>query len=166
MFACGQQVVYGIHGVCNIVRTETRIIDRKEVEYFVLTPVEQPETSFYVPTNNATALSKLKPILTKEQLDLLLCSDKAVEDAWIQDENNRKQRYRELINSGNRAALISMVRTLLVHKSKQAAVGRKFHLCDENFLRDAQKLLSSEFSLVLNIPKEAVGEYIQSKIGK
>mgnify|MGYP002517196277 CR=1 FL=1 len=35
-----------------------------------------------------------------------------------------------------------------------------FHLCDENFLRDAQRLLSVEFALVLGIAPEQVGEYV------
>ena len=40
----GSQVVYGIHGVCCIIDTEVRRIDRKNVEYFVLEPKEQPKT--------------------------------------------------------------------------------------------------------------------------
>lgn len=41
----------------------------------------------------------------------------------------------------------------------------KFYLCDENFLKDAEKLLSAEFTLVLSIQPEEVGAYIQSVIG-
>jgi hypothetical protein len=38
-------------------------------------------------------------------------------------------------------------------------------MCDENFLRDAEKLLSTEFSLVLGIGQNEVGEYIQTALG-
>ncbi len=31
-----------------------------------------------------------------------------------------------------------------------------------NFLRDAEKILNAEFSLVLNIPQDAVFQYIQN----
>ena len=82
----------------------------------------------------------------------------------IQDENLRKQRYKEMINAGDRAALIGMIRSLHKHKESQLAAGRKFHLCDENFLRDAQKLLASEFSMVLGIPQSDVAGYIESKL--
>ena len=37
-------------------------------------------------------------------------------------------------------------------------------MCDENFLRDAKKLLDAEFSLVLGIPENDVGGYIQNAI--
>lgn len=162
MYQCGDQVVYGIHGVCKILDLELRKVDRNKVEYYVLSPLDQPDARFYVPTQNQAAVAKLRPILTREALDALLQSENAGKDTWIADENQRKQRYRELISSGDRAALICMVRTLHKHKAEQLASGRKFHLCDENFLRDAQKLLSSEFSLVLNIHPDEVGAYIQN----
>lgn len=164
MFQLGDRVVYGIHGVCSIIDIEQRIVNRSKVEYYVLNPLDQPDTRFYIPVHNQVAVAKLRPVLTREELDALLRSGEADQNAWISDENQRKQRYRELIGSGDRAALICMVRTLYKHKMDQIASGRKFHLCDENFMRDAEKLLSSEFSLVLGIPQNEVGEYIRSVI--
>lgn len=164
MLQLGDRVVYGVHGVCCIVDIEQRTIDRKKAEYYVLEPLDQPGAKFYIPTHNQIAVSKLRPLLSAQELDALLLSPEARADAWITDENHRKQRYRELINSGDRVALICMIRSLHKHKEAQLAAGRKFHLCDENFLKDAQKLLSSEFSVVLNIPASAVGAYIESKL--
>lgn len=164
MLQVGSQVVYGIHGVCSIVDVEIRRVDRRNVEYFVLEPREKPGTRYYVPTQNQIAVSKLRPMLTREEVDTLLASDDTHQDIWVAEENQRKQRYRELINSGDRAALISMIRALRTHRESQLAVGRKFHLCDENFLRDAQKLLISEFSSVLDIPQPEVAAYIEKKL--
>lgn len=164
MLQIGTQVVYGIHGVCSIVGVELRRVDRKKVEYFVLEPRAQPGTRYYVPRHNETALSKLRPLLTKEELEELLVSEDTHQDIWIDDENHRKQKYRELINSADRAALISMIRALHRHKENQLAAGRKFHLSDENFLRDAGKMLSSEFSMVLDIPPAEAKAYIESRI--
>lgn len=164
MLQVGSQVVYGIHGVCCIVDVEIRRVDRKKVEYFVLEPREQPGTRYYVPTQNQVALSKLRPMLTRAELNELLVSAQNDQDYWIADENQRKQYYRELINSGDRVALIGMIRALYGHRESQLAAGRKFHLCDENFLRDAQKLLTSEFSYVLGIPQTEVAAYIENKL--
>ena len=166
MLQVGSQVVYGIHGVCCIIDVEVRRVDRKKVEYFVLEPIGQPGARFYVPMRNEVALSKLRPLLTKEELEALILSDATHQNCWVSDENHRKQKYRELINGGDRAALISMIRALHQHKEDQLAAGRKFHLCDENFLRDAEKLLSSEFSMVLGIAPNEVGAYIESKLSE
>ena len=160
----GSQIVYGIHGVCSIIDVEIRTVDRKKVEYFVLAPNDQPSARFYVPMRNELALSKLRPLLTKAELEDLLCANTESCNCWIADENRRKQKYRELLSSGDRAALISMMRALNQHREAQLAAGRKFHLCDENFLRDAGKVLCSEISLVLGIPHNEVSDYLKKKL--
>ena len=160
MYQTGNLVVYGIHGVCRIVELEERTVDRKRVQYYVLEPLEASGARYLIPTHNEVAVAKLRPVMSREALEEMLRSENVREDAWIADENQRKQHYRELINSGDRAALVRMVSTLHRHKAAQAAAGRKFHLCDDNFLRDAGKLLSSEFSLVLGIEPSQVGNYV------
>jgi len=164
MYQQGDKVVYGIHGVCEIVDIETKNISKKKMQYYVLEPTEQPGARFYVPTENAAAVSKLRPLISRQELDDLLTAQDRVGDAWISDENQRKQRYRELITSGDRAALMQMVILLYKHKQEQQESGKKFHLCDENFLRDAQRLLDSEFSEVLDIAQTEVADYIRSII--
>jgi CarD family transcriptional regulator len=160
MYEIGEKVLYGIHGVCRISDTEERLVDRVKRQYLVLEPVDQTGAKFYVPTHNAAALAKLRPLLSRETLESLLRSEDVKKDAWIEDENARKQAYRELIHSGDRTALIRMVGSLHRHKEAQALAGRKFHLCDENFLRDAEKILSAEFSLVLDIAPGQVSSYV------
>lgn len=161
MYQVGERVVYGIHGVCEITDVEIKTVDRKKISYFVLEPVEQPGARYYIPMENPTALAKLSPMLTADELNALLSSCDASESSWIADENQRKLRYRELVSGGDRRALVVMVHTLHLHKIRQEEQGKKFHLCDENFLRDAEKLLCSEFSLVLNLTKEETVEYLK-----
>ena len=164
MFQIGDQVVYGIHGVCRIIGLEERTVDRKKIRYFALEPLDQPGARYFVPSENPAALSKLRHLISREDLENLLASTEIRETCWIADENQRKQRYRELINSSDRVALLRMINTLHQHKKAQAEAGRKFHLCDENFLRDAEKLLNAEFSLVLNIQPTEVEGYILSAL--
>lgn len=166
MYKIGDKVVYGIHGVCQIMDQEERIIDRKKVTYLALEPIGQDGSRYLVPTHNEAAMSKLKHMLSPEELTRLLDSELVHQNNWIKDENQRKQLYRELISSGDRAKLMQMVRTLYQHKADQAAAGRKCHLCDENFLRDAEKLLASEVSIVLDMAAEEARLYIRSKLKK
>lgn len=161
MYQVGDKVVYGIHGVCTVTELEEKNIDRKKVQYYVLMPVEQPDARYFIPTGNPAAVSKLSPLLTRQEIETLLCDRSVPENTWINDENQRKQRYRELISSSDRTALLAMVRVLRAHKTEQLSQGRKFHLCDENFLKDAQKLLSSEFSVVLNLSAAEVADYVE-----
>ena len=164
VYGCGDQVVYGAHGVCRIVAIEKRRIDRKTVEYYVLEPVNGGDSRFYVPTQNEAAVAKLRQVLTEGEVRTLLASDAAKQDVWIEDETLRRQRYKELLTGSDRAALVSMIHTLHRHRERQTAAGRKFHLCDETFLKDAQKLLGSEFALALQIPESEVGDMVKSAI--
>lgn len=160
MYQCGDRVLYGIHGVCEILDITLRTVDRKQVEYYELEPLAQPGARYFIPTQNQAAVMKLKKVMDKQTLIELLKSDAVRHDVWIEDESKRKLRYRELINSGDRAALLNMVHALHQHKKAQLEAGKKFHLCDENFMRDAERLLSAEFSLALGIQPDEVGDYI------
>lgn len=165
MYEVGQNVVYGIHGVCCILDVEEKTVDRKRIPYFVLEPLEQPGTRYYIPSQNQVALSKMRPLMEADSLQAMLTAEN-MGDAWIADENKRKQYYREIINGVDSPALIRMVHALHRHKQEQTAAGRKLHMCDENFLRDAQRVLGSEIAIVLQMPVSEVPAYIQSCLEK
>ena len=164
MYRIGDSVVYGVHGVCMVVDQEEWIIDRKRHMYLVLEPASRDGSRYLVPTHNANAMAKLRRMLTKEEMETLVNSEEVMRDGWIADEGQRKQAYRELISSGDYAKLMQMVHTLYRHKAAQAASGKKCHLCDENFLRDAEKLLIGEVSIVLGIEPEQAKQYLRSKL--
>ena len=164
MWQVGDNVLYGAHGVCCVTAIEKQRNGREIATYYVLSPLSKMDSKFFVPTHNALAVSKLKAVLTRDELAQLLANVVTSDDIWIKDEGQRKSRYRELISSGDRGALISMVLALNRHKEEQLASGRKFHLTDENFVRDAKKVLSSEISFVMQIPAESVWDYILDNI--
>ena len=166
MFQIGDKVVYGVHGVCCVVDREERLIDRKSVLYLVLEPVGQGGARFFVPTHNAVAMAKVKKMLSREDLEAMMSSDAVLTDNWIADENLRKQTYRELISSGDREKLMQMVHTLYAHKAAQAASGKKCHLCDDNFLRDAEKLLIGEIAVVLETDEGEARNYLRLRLNR
>ena len=164
MYQNGDWVMYGIHGVCRVAGTEKQLVNRKRTEYLVLESLSQTESKFYLPTANPTAMAKIKAVLPAQELRDLLVSEEIRENVWIQEENQRKQTYRDLISSGDRTALLKMVNTLYRYKAAQAAAGRKFHQCDDNFLRDAEKLLTSEIALVLEMSQEEARDYLRQQL--
>ena len=161
MYQTGDRVVYGIHGACIVAEREKRLVDRKMVSYLVLEPVGQEGSRYLVPTHNETAMAKLRPMLTGEELDALLGSGEIRTDCWNRDENARKQSYRELIASGDRVSLLRMVHTLYRHKRAQTEAGKKVHLADENFLRDAEKVLSGEIAAIKGISQEEARAFLR-----
>lgn len=166
MFRVGDTVLYGVHGVCRIIAEEERTVNRRKVGYYVLEPVEQPGVMFYVPSQNPAALSKLRKTLTESEIYALFRSDEVQRGTWIEDESARKQRFRELMYGSDRGAIIGMLRSIYDHRESQRANGRKLHVCDENFMRDAEKLLCVEFGMALNLQPEQVASFIHSQLEK
>lgn len=164
MYQVGESVLYGMHGVCVVQDLEKRVVDQKQVFYLVLEPVGQPGSRYLVPTHNTVAMGKVRPMLSREAMEELLSSDEVKADAWIRDEGQRKQLYRELISSCDRQRLAQMVCSLYRYRAAQTAVGKKFHMCDENFLRDAEKLLSGEIASTLDIPSAEALKYLRKKL--
>lgn len=164
MYQTGDKVVYGSHGICCVVGQETRVIDKRNVIYLVLEPMGQGAARFYVPTHNQAAMRKLRQVLSRKDLEDLLNSDAIRTDGWIRDENQRKQTYRELIGSGDREKLLNMIHTLYHHKDAQSAAGKKVHLCDENFLRDAEKLLIGEIAMIMEMEPTQAKVYLRTHL--
>ncbi len=164
MYQVGDRVVYGIHGVCRVVEEESRVVDRKRVTYLALEPEGAKGSRYLVPTHNANAMAKLSPLLTKEELTALLTGEAVRQDAWIVDESRRKQHYRELIGSGQREKIAQMVHTLYRHRDRQTELGKKVHMCDDNFLRDAERLLISEATAVLEATPEEARQFVREHL--
>ena len=154
MYQVGELVVYGMHGVCRVVSEEEQLVDKKRLNYLALEPLSNGNSRFLVPTQNAAAMAKLQPILSKEELEAMITSENVKTGEWI----------RELIGSGDRKRLMRMVHTLYRHKANQIALGKKNHLCDENFLHDAEKLLIGEISIVLHLEPEQARDYIHKNL--
>ena len=56
MYNRGEQVLYGSHGVCLIIDIEVKSVDRKEITYYALEPLEQPGSRYYIPAHNKQLL--------------------------------------------------------------------------------------------------------------
>ena len=103
MYEIGELVLYGIHGICTVTGIERMRFGKEKADYYVLEPSGQPGAKFYVPVANEAAVAKLRSLLSREELLELLHSEQVRNYPWIAEEGQRKLRFRELINSGDRA---------------------------------------------------------------
>ena len=164
MYQVGEYVIYGVQGVCRILGTEKQLVKGKRTEYLVLEPLDRGASKFYLPTQNPSAMDKLQPTLSRQQMEELMNSDAIQEECWIREDNQRKLRYRELMATGDRISLLQMLAAVYRHKDEQSAAGKKFHQCDDNFMRDTEKLLCSEISLVMELDLKESREYLRNRL--
>ena len=164
MFQINDVVVYGAQGVCKIVGTQEQKIDGTNKTYFVLKPADDRGATFYVPTWNEKALAKMRKVMTKQDVDALIDSMPKKKPVWIANENERKETYKRILAGGNQAQIISMIQAIYLHKKEREAEGKRLHMSDEHFMKDAEQLLYNEWQYVLNVDKAGLMAYIFKRI--
>ena len=164
MFKVNDVVVYGSQGVCEIIRIEGQKICGETKKYFVLKPYNDKGATFYVPTWNEKAWGKMRKVMTKNDVDALIDSMPNKTPTWIANDNERKETYKRILASGDHAAIISMIQALFSHKTEREAEGKRLHMSDEHFMKDAEQILYNEWQYVLNVDKAGLMAYILSRI--
>ena len=164
MFQINDVVVYGAQGVCEIVDIEEKKIDGANKSYFVLKPKSDRGAICYVPTWNEKAISKMRRVMTKADVDALIDSMPAQAPTWIENEAERKDAYKKVLASGNQTAIIAMIQAIYLHKNERESAGKRLHISDERFMKDVEQLLYNEWQYVLNVDKAGLMDYICSRI--
>lgn len=153
MFKKGEIVVYSATGVCRIEDLCEKQFGTFSAQYYVLKPLMQKSATVFVPTNNALLTSKLHTILTKAELTEAMSAAKLDNASVLETEAERRQRFNEILQSGNRTSLTNMVWELYTLKKRQMENGRRLHLADERLLDSAENLLFEEIAYVYGIDK-------------
>ena len=166
MFQVNDVIIYGTQGVCEITAIEEKSISGAKKRYFVLRPVKDQGSTIYAPTDNESVLKKMRRLLTVDEIHALIDSMPDEKTVWIDNVNERKDCYRQLLASGNHSALIQMIKAIYAHKKEREAAGKRLHMMDEHFFKDAEQILYNEFQYVLNLSgKDASMRYILERIG-
>ena len=164
MYKTGDTVIYGTQGVCRIEGVQTKRIRGEYVDYLVLRPVYDKNSTVFVPKNNEKLLSKMRDILSADEIYRIIKELPEEDPVWIEDDNIRKARYQEIIDEGDRGRIVLIIKTLYSHRKKQEEEGRRLHQADEYILKQAEKLLHNEFALVLDISPEEVVPFIMKQV--
>ncbi len=164
MFCVGDTVIYGTQGVCRISAIEENDFGGDSVEYYVLRPVYDVNSTVFVPVKNEKLVGKMRAVLSPEEIIGMIRSMPDEETIWIEDETERKQTYQEIIREGDRRKLVRLIKTLHFHGLEQQKKGRRLHQSDESALKQAEELLYNEFALVLKIRPEEVVPFITRQI--
>ena len=163
-YAIGDTVMYATQGVCRIVDIEKKEFAGVTAEYYVLKPVYTPNSTVYVPLANGTLTGRMRRLLSKEEVGALIQAMPQEPSVWIADENARKESHREVLAKGDHRQLIQAIKSVYLHRKELQEQGRKLHMTDERFFKEAEKMLYDEFALVLGIQPDQVLPFILSRI--
>ena len=167
VFQVNDVIIYGVQGVCKITGVEEKAISGVKKTYFVLKPVNDEGATIFAPTDNAFVLKKMRRLLTKDEIHALIDAMRSENAVWVENENERKELYKHILAKGEHMELIKMIKAIYVHKKEREAEGKRLHMSDERFFKDAEQILYNEFQYVLDIgSKDDLMNYIFTRIEK
>ena len=164
MYNIGDMVVYGLGGVMKIVDVRDIEVGDTARSYYVLRELSGYSASeTLIPVDNAELVAQMRPLLTKDEIaEVIRAARVAPDPEWIADNRRRAEHFKSILLSGDRVALLLMIRSIVDAGRRRADEGKKNFLSDENAMKKAEKLLYSEISIVLGIDESAVPAYIES----
>ena len=65
-------------------------------------------------------------------------------------------KIKEIISGGDCMKLVELIRRMHFHSKLQLKKGRRLHITDERFLKEAEKMVCDEVSVVLHIDRNDV----------
>ena len=162
-FDIGEYVSYGINGMCNIedIRPMQLSQSVEKMMYYILLAESNPKSTIFVPVNNQKLVSKMRELMTKDEINAMLVRMKDRTLEWEKDVRFRTESFHEILNNGVNQDLILMIRCLHRKRQELVQLGKKLPARDSNTLKTAERLVEEEFAHVLHIKCEEVSDYIR-----
>ena len=146
MHEIGSLVIYGTNGVCRIEDLREECFTGEARSYYILRPAADTGNSkIFVPADNKDLLSAMKKPLSARALAQIIRKTPAMTTGeWGTDGRARSKRCKEILSSGDRAALISLIKTA-------KSCGYTPTAAEDAACLRAAAMLYEEFSLVFRL---------------
>ena len=133
----------------------------EKMMYYILRPESNPKSTIFVPVNNQKLVSKMRELMTKDEINAMLVRMKDRTLEWEKDVRFRTESFHEILSNGVNQDLILMIRCLHRKRQELVQLGKKLPARDSNTLKTAERLVEEEFAHVLHIKCEEVSDYIR-----
>ena len=165
-FRRGEYVKYSTNGVCLVEDINSTDFNphAKGTIYYILRPISANSTTIFVPTDNELLVSKMRRILSKEEIDSAILSIYKDKIEWIDDKKERVNCFNEILKGDDPVQLLRMAGCIYVKREELVAKGKKLLSADASIFEQTEKLIENEFSFVLQIMPEKVSEYIKETL--
>lgn len=164
MFKVNDIVNYSTTGVCKITEVAKREIGSEQRQFYILQPIFDGNATVMVPTENELLVSRMRPILSENEITKLIELTPSSEPLWYNDDRVRFEEYKKTLLSTDRAIILSLVKALYLHQKSQHEKGRKLKGADERALKEAEKILYSEIAFVKKTEIKNIAQIIKEKI--
>ena len=162
-FKVGDVLMYGSVGLVEIIdcRRERALGDNRE--YYILKEIGSPSDSkIFVPKDSERLVGNMRRLISADKARELLSGKELVAVEWTKDNRARSERFRKIIESGDRVLLLSLISAINKARLERIKEGKKGFILDENTIEKAIRLITAEFSYVLSTPPEKIRQILSN----
>lgn len=164
LYKVNDLIIYGNTGVCKIkdITTGEKIGNDKDQLYYVLQPLND-SCVIYTPVDTTVFM---RSVISAEEAERLIDRIPTIHAQAVYNKRIHEltQYYESAIKEYSCADLIELAMSIYAKKQTAEQQKRRLGQVDEKFMKQAEELLYSEFSLALGIPKDKVQQYIESRV--
>lgn len=158
MYKVGDYVVYK-REVCEVISIKEK--EFMNMDYYVLVPISDDTLKIDVPVNNK--MGYLRPLITKKEVEDIIKTIPNIKpiisiDRLIENE------YRNLLNTNKHEDLIKIIKTTYLRNKERLDNNKKIGGKDDEYFKQAEKYLYSEFSIVLGMSYDETKKYVIEKV--
>ncbi|MBE6138092.1 MAG: CarD family transcriptional regulator [Erysipelotrichaceae bacterium] len=156
MFQVGDTIIYTTYGICRIDDCVKKEFNGEIKDYYILKPLNDSKASLQIQVDNPITREKLRSILSENEALELISNVPSIEPYWIENENERKRHFSTILRCGHRNEIIAIIKSIFEHSKGLKDKGRKLHACDEQYCKDAEKIIYEELAYVLKKEKREI----------
>lgn len=163
MFNVDDYIMYGKTGVCKVVDiTNEKFINGEKRKYYILSPIYNNDTVIKIPLDNDKV--PMRKVISKGDMTALINDIPNMEILWIDDEKKRIAQFETMLKSGQCEELIKLIKSIKFSKKYARSIGKKLEEPDRDIMKEAERLLTEEFAIILNVYPNEASSYILSQI--
>lgn len=164
MYEKGDFVNYGTQGICQVEDIRTIKPDRRSQahDYYVLRPLHQDNASVFVPVDNQSLAARMRPVLSREEIEETIMSVKDQALLWVSDRKERTALFQKILIRRDERELL-LLGSCLYTKARENPKG--LSASDAQTLKKVESVIEQEFSFALQMHAQDVGAYIRKKLG-
>ena len=159
----GTFVHYSSKGICQVREIETMKFSSETKDYYVLVPVFDRNSKYYVPTDYDPQRIKIRSAIAPAMVEELMGYAKTCQPyEWVSNVHERKAKTEEILHSSDHKRILRLIKTLRCHEEHQKQICKKMYLSDAKALRSARHIISDEFAFVRGEDPKTVAAYLEA----
>lgn len=159
MYQKGDYISYSGHGVCGISDIRAMDFGSGKQDYYIIEPIAAGSATIYLPRDNPKALSRIRPVLTKEEIDAIISSVRDDQIPWPNDRKVRIAQFQQILSRRDTRELLMLASCLHKRRTERGLPAGELEM-----LHKAEGMVEQEFSFALNVRREEIGQYIRDRL--